>query len=382
MKKLLLLFLCVPLIGLGQNLPTIYAEDWGSLKQGKYIDWDPYIKERLKELQSEIDAGNNDGPFYGELGDKAKVSDLWWSGGCDMRGVYCKNASSTLSSQGKNNYSVDNINDSDPRTAWVEGKSGYGIGESFEMDWPAYIAPNIQIFNGYQKSIKAWKDNSRVKKFKIYINNKQFCYLVLKDKMESQSFELEWRCEDEENKWDDAVVRFEIVEVYKGDRWSDVAISGTEIISCCFTKNTSILSSLEETSISDIKKGSKISFINLKSNKIEETVVLRGVKVMHHKILKIKTLENQIEITPDHPLYIQGYGLSSLYKVKRLQKKKSYSDLINNVEVLVWNKDMQKSEYVRLTDIQVLKGNFDTYNILEMEKGKNFIANGFITSVY
>ena len=200
--------------------------------------------------------------------------------------------------------------------------------------------------------------------------------------MNSQSFELEWRWEDEENEWDDAVVRFEIVEVYKGDRWSDVAISGTEIISCCFTQNTSILNSLEETSISDIKKGSKISFINLESNTIEETGVLRGVKVMHHKILKIKTLENQIEITPDHPLYIKGYGLSSLYKVKRLQKKKSYSDLINNVEVLVWNKDIQKSEYVRLTDIQVLKGNFDTYNILEMEKGKNFIANGFITSVY
>ena len=110
--------------------------------------------------------------------------------------------------------------------------------------------------------------------------------------------------------------------------------------------------------------------------------MVRGVKVIHNKILKIKTLENQIEITPDHPLYIKGYGLSSLYKVKRLQKKKSYSDLINNVEVLVWNKDIQKSEYVKLIDIQVLKGDFETYNILEMEKGKSFIANGFITSVY
>jgi hypothetical protein len=379
MKKILLLLVCLPIIGVGQNLPTIYSESWN---EERYFEWDPYIKERLKELQSEIDAGDNDGPFYGELGDKAKVSDLWWSGGCDMGGVYCKNASSTLIPQGKNNYSVNNINDSDPRTAWVEGKSGYGIGESFEMDWPVHIAPPIQIFNGYQKSIKAWKDNSRVKKFKIYINNKEFCYLVLEDKMNSQSFELEWRWEDEENEWDDAVVRFEIVEVYKGDRWSDVAISGTEIISCCFTQNTSILNSLEETSISDIKKGSKISLINLESDKIEETGVVRGVKVIHNKILKIKTLENQIEITPDHPLYIKGYGLSSLYKVKRLQKKKSYSDLINNVEVLVWNKDIQKSEYVRLTDIQVLKGNFDTYNILEMEKGKNFIANGFITSVY
>ena len=34
-----------------------------------------------------------------------------------MGGIYCKNASSTLSSQGKNNYGVNNLNDSDPRMA-------------------------------------------------------------------------------------------------------------------------------------------------------------------------------------------------------------------------------------------------------------------------
>ena len=374
MKKLLLILLCLPLIGFGQNLPTIYAE--GS--QERYFDWEPYIKKELRELQKDFDNDNS-----GPIGDgiTAKVSDLWWSG-CDMGTVYCSNASSTLSSQGKNNYSVNNINDSDPRTAWVEGSPGYGIGESFEMDWPASINPGIVIFNGYQKSIKTWKDNSRVKKFKIYINNQEFCYLILEDKMDGQVFGLDWELKDQEDDTWNAVVRFEIMEVYKGDRWSDVAISGTEVSACCFTQNTSILSSLEETIILEVKQGSKISLINLESDKIEETEVVRGVKVIHYKVLKIKTLDNEIEITPDHLLYIKGYGLSSLYEVKRVQNKTSYSDLINHIEVLVWNKEIQKSEYVKLIDIKVLKGRFETYNILEMEKGKNFIANGFITSVY
>ena len=38
-------------------------------------------------------------------------------------------ASSTLPPQGKANYSLNNISDFDPMTAWVEGKPDYGIGE-------------------------------------------------------------------------------------------------------------------------------------------------------------------------------------------------------------------------------------------------------------
>ena len=184
MKKLLLLLLCVPLIGFGQNLPIIYAESWHN---DKYFDWDPFITERLRDIQQDIDAlspGEGD-PMY-SYGDKAEVSHLFWSG-CDVGGIYCKNASSTLSSQGKNNYGVNNLNDSDPRTAWVEGKSEYGIGESFEMEWELDSRPPIHIFNGYQKSIKAWKDNSRVKKFKVYLNNEELCYLILEDKISPES---------------------------------------------------------------------------------------------------------------------------------------------------------------------------------------------------
>jgi hypothetical protein len=41
-------------------------------------------------------------------------------------------SSSHLKSQGSKSYESGNLSDWDPRTAWVEGKSGYGIGEFFE----------------------------------------------------------------------------------------------------------------------------------------------------------------------------------------------------------------------------------------------------------
>jgi len=363
-KKLLLILFVLPLFTIAQDLPTIYAN--GGEKE---VNWDELLREDERTGGAE---------------------ELWWVNCMFELDVY---ASSTLNSQGDNRYGADNLGDIDPRTAWVEGEPGYGIGVSLFFPFFSHLPPNFVILNGYQKSIKAWNDNSRVKKFKIYLDDIPLCYLVLEDRMGKQSFELPSYddkifkyylkgIEGQYQQIDGETLKFEIIEVYKGKKWSDVAISEIYTFGCCFTQNTSIFNNLEETTISNIKKGSKISIINLESDKIEQTKVIKTVKVIHHKILKISTSENQIEITPDHPLYIKGYGLSSLYKVKRLQNKKSYSDLINNVEVLVWNKDTQKSKYVLLLDIKVLKGDFETYNILEMEGGKNFIANGFITSVY
>ena len=118
-----------------------------------------------------------------------------------------------------------------------EGASDYGIGEYFVIfpkdDFDAGMAgdtefdiPNV-IYNGYQKSYYLWINNSRVKKFKIYLDNEPVCYLVLKDKMGAQSFDLpsDWDFYDvdEWKEWKE--IKFEIIEVYKGNKWSDVAIT-------------------------------------------------------------------------------------------------------------------------------------------------------------
>lgn len=106
-------------------------------------------------------------------------------------------ASSTLKSQGSKNYKADNLFDHDYETAWVEGVKGHGIGQWIEyknvcdrQDGDPIPVTKIKILNGYVKSLKAWKENSRVKRLKVYSNGKPKCILELQDSRSLQVFDL------------------------------------------------------------------------------------------------------------------------------------------------------------------------------------------------
>ena len=136
-------------------------------------------------------------------------------------------------------YGVKKLTDGDPRTAWVEGVSGYGIGEGFEVSNSSFFESYLEVYNGYQKTPKTWKENSRVKKLKLYINNLPVCFIELEDVMGPQGFDFRdvfaELIDDEivfgypffrdvsEN--ESEPVFFEIIEVYKGTKYSDVCIS-------------------------------------------------------------------------------------------------------------------------------------------------------------
>ncbi|MCU0392806.1 MAG: hypothetical protein MUE81_16985 [Thermoflexibacter sp.] len=146
----------------------------------------------------------------------------WYCGGDSYKQV----ASSTLKSTGSINYNASNAHDLSYKTAWVEGVQGDGIGE-----YLAYYFKNscprvteIIVSNGYVKSDKAWKENSRVKTLKLYINDKPYAILNLMDTKADQSFELGepvGRYQDGK----DMILKFEILSTYKGDKYSDTAIT-------------------------------------------------------------------------------------------------------------------------------------------------------------
>ena len=185
MNKLLLL-LIIPFLSFGQNVPIIYAEGGISLK-----DW-------------------------------SEESGVISSNCC--QGVTLFEASSSLKPQGSNSYYIKNLNDYNHKTAWIEGKSDYGVGEYFVVE-----SSNLNIiYNGYQKSKNSWKNNSRVKRFKIYKNGEPLCYLKLSDKMGAQHFTLPLKNLSQQL-FD---FKFEIVDVYKGDRWNDVAITHIDYKNC------------------------------------------------------------------------------------------------------------------------------------------------------
>lgn len=301
----------------------------------------------------------------------SNAAPIWY---CCTSAPYEVKASSSLRPQGKYNYDPKNINDYDPRTAWIEGKSDYGIGESFSVS--SGIGLRVYIFNGYQHSYSSWKNNSRVKKLRVYSDGDTLCYLELKDVMGGQYFNLP-------NNYDYPTwLKFEIVEVYKGDKWSDVAISEMHSKSCCFTSNTNILNLNHPLKIDELQNGNEISSFDIATGEIKATKVIQSVKQIHHTILKVSTEDHTVELTPTHPLFIKDYDLISLFDLKRKYKFNNYQEMLNKVEILVWNNEEQKSEYQKLIKIDEINGEFETYSILELEKGKTYIANGFITSVY
>ena len=141
----------------------------------------------------------------------------WYCGG----GNYKIKASSSLN----DSYKAEFANDLSYKTAWVEGKKDEGIGEYleyyFKNDSPRIT--EIIISNGYMKSEETWKNNNRVKKLKLYVNSVPFGILNLKDSRTDQYFSVGTLGHNKNGT--DLILKFEILEVYKGSKYNDTAIT-------------------------------------------------------------------------------------------------------------------------------------------------------------
>lgn len=134
-------------------------------------------------------------------------------------------ASSYLSSQGSASYRASNIKDWNHETAWVEGVSGYGVGQWIEFqDISADgTITAINILNGYVKNDKAWSENARVKRLKVYYNGRPFCILELQNSRSLQCFVIDNLLDGYTSYINK--LRFEILEVYPGTKYQDTVIS-------------------------------------------------------------------------------------------------------------------------------------------------------------
>lgn len=153
----------------------------------------------------------------------------WYCGGLMERVT----ASSSLAQQGGFTYDANNAGDLNYKTAWVEGAKGPGIGEylEYEFDPQSARVHEVKIANGYVKSEKAWKENARVKKLKLYHDGKVYAILNLKDERSEQVFTVGpfgfeyYDLDDDKKPTKSWTLRFEIMEVYPGTRFTDSAIS-------------------------------------------------------------------------------------------------------------------------------------------------------------
>ena len=149
-----------------------------------------------------------------------------------------ENASNTLEKTKVASYNISNVTDLNLKTAWIEGDDGYGIGTSiiFKIQSEGTNSPDIfngiiEVFNGYCKTETIWKENSRVKEFKVYLNEKPICKIVLHDTWQLQKIDLSKLILSYSNTNPKYVLKngdelkFEIESVYPGDKYKDTAIS-------------------------------------------------------------------------------------------------------------------------------------------------------------
>ncbi|MFI1742877.1 NADase-type glycan-binding domain-containing protein [Thalassobellus sediminis] len=151
----------------------------------------------------------------------------WYCGGS----VKSIKASSELKENKGINYAPKNAHDFDKNTAWIEGKSDFGIGEYIEYcfdfsemkGYEGNLGINrILLANGYKKNKQIWENNSRIKQLKVYLNQKPYAILNLLDSFEIQTIDI-GEIKFPANK--ETKLKFEITQVYKGKKYNDTAIS-------------------------------------------------------------------------------------------------------------------------------------------------------------
>jgi len=317
--------------------------------QGTEINW---AEEKAQENADE----NGPGFFYNDCAQR-------------LRSI---NASSVLAPQGSKDYSIKNLTDDDPMTAWIEGVKGFGLGEWFEVEG---ITVNV-IYNGYQSSPKNWLSNSRVKRFKVFVDNEPVCFLDLTDEMSFQRFEL-----PHEVNWDERhTFRFQIEEVYRGTKWDDVCISHIDHYACCIAGDSDILlRDNKQIPVSELFQNAMIvSFLEDKNiSQISE--IQKVYKQTHIELLEIHAGGHMLRITPAHPLYFKGKGFTSLQSIKYSEGHKIWQELENTYEVLTYAIEEKEFKYHLVKKIKILSGSFDTFTIKNYGENLSYIANGFVT---
>ena len=197
----------------------------------------------------------------------------WYCGGS----LRVAKASSVLAAAGKIDYDSGNAHDFDALTAWVEGVEGDGVGEYIDywlLEGPPLNA--VRILNGYTKNERVWKSNSRIKTLKMLIEGKVVAMLQLQDTRDWQRFNLGREYQAGSN--DSLQLRFEIVEVYKGSKYSDTALTelsfdGTGVH--CFAAGTLVaMADGRSKPIERIGVGDRILSLNPETRQKIETRVL------------------------------------------------------------------------------------------------------------
>ena len=377
-------FLLATIICLSQDLPIIKPKVYGSTvyTKAEQVYW-----QNAMELMSKVNSGELHYDDNLSKKDKSAIDSLETMGGPMTEGMGCSwycgggpykvTASSYLNQSGNINYLPENAHDFDLLTAWVpNGNIGKKINFHFKPFAPR--VNEIMIWNGYIKNIDLWKANARVARFKLLINGEPKAILELVDSTNMQTFAIDPIQSADSTQ--DLIITLEILEIYKGTKYNDVAISeinfdGLDVH--CFATGTQImLADGNSKAIETITASDSVLTYNLNSKKLVKTSVSNLIITRHSNLIKLKLSDREITVTNDHPFWIEGNKWASI------NPKKSNLDYYqeNPVQQLKIGSKIfipTENKFIEVVGISKIELEQMTYT-LELKIGKNFIANGLL----
>lgn len=308
----------------------------------------------------------------------------WYCGG----GPHKETASSHLADQGSINYRAENAMDLNYKNVWVEGVPGYGVGEYLEYNFyqGSPRITEIIVVNGYVKSETAWRNNSRVKKLKVYIKGKPYAILNLTDQRAAQHFKvapigkldksIDYITSKSLPPW---TMKFEIMEVYPGDKYEDTVLSeiyfdGIDVH--CFAKGTPVtMADHTQKPIEDVLVGEQVLSYHQPTDSYVAATIQELASPTHDALITVSLSDGStITCTRDHPLLsFSGDWLS--YTPEKTQIAYQF----DNVKQLKEGSIVQTiSGAVKILNIQETNTAQQTYTIVKLDNANTFMANGIV----
>lgn len=218
----------------------------------------------------------------------------------------------------------------------------------------------------------------------MYINDKPHAILELEDTRALQEFSIEPVQSQTEGQ--DLVLKFEIMEIYKGDKFQDVVISeinfdGLDVL--CFKSGTMIkMADGSSKPIEQLKQNDEILSYNINNNLVEISTILGLEKAIHNNLVILDFGNFEIASTDDHPYFVQNKGWSSMNPLKtsnyKNMKGAQQLELGDSVILLSDDDRISTAQLLRISKITIPE---ITYTITKLDKNNSFFANGLLVGV-
>ncbi|RYE21093.1 MAG: hypothetical protein EOP51_16435 [Sphingobacteriales bacterium] len=233
----------------------------------------------------------------------------------------------------------------------------------------------VELYNGYMKSEKTWHDNARVKQLKLYVNDMPFALLNVQDTKAKQLFAVDTL----QGKDKDLNLKFEIVDVYKGDKYEDVALSEIEFDGIgvhCFATGTKIATPDGEVPIEKLAIGNTVLTYNEATQQTESTTIVALANEQHSNLYELDFLGTKITATDDHPFFNAG----QFYSIKTNQLYGLQTQPLQVGQKISFLTPTGVADKA-LTTMKPLNRTEIMYTITKLARNRLFFANGACVAV-